>query len=548
MGELRQTSAVDANQFCLFLERRERERFFCCFGKMPAAPPNVDSIRKAVEGSRRSANQSVVMSLRGLELVADDEKYVQDESEMEIPPGVDTPWSFGSFIRYFGPGWLVCIAYVDPGNYQADIQSGAQTGYSQNWVILWTQLLSWYVQYMCVKLQHYTNTNLAEAMALQYPKYIRWLFWVIAEVSIILTDLPEVIGFAIAINLFNPSVPLFAGVLLSFLSTMVFLASLSKGSYFIELTACALVVIMSIVLFVEWDMSPTDSVAFAKGAFLPLLLMDASAIQSVIGIIGAVVMPHNLYLHSGALESRRAPNVEKYKRQAVWLGLWDPFIPILSTTVVNWAIAALAAIFVYGNANVEAGESLGIATFPRYLEIKGGRIMWGIALIAAAQSSCITTTYSGQFVMDGFLMIDLVNSSLAFLLPFALIPLTRLTTSKQYMGDKFVAGRIETWLIWAANLLCFGINFYTLVAPNGAYFGQYTSMTTVVGVQMNIIQDLVCAFYIVCCVYMAFAPVKGSPLQIRQEMGDPQIDTELAQSIDKKSTSVEMGSVTNPPQ
>merc|ERR1712149_28512 len=457
-----------------FGKERERERFFCCRGKMPAAPPNVDSIRKAVEGSRRSANQSVVMSLRGLELVADDEKYVQDESEMEIPPGVDTPWTFGSFIRYFGPGWLVCIAYVDPGNYQADIQSGAQTGYSQNWVILWTQLLSWYVQYMCVKLQHYTNTNLAEAMALQYPKYIRWLFWVIAEVSIILTDLPEVIGFAIAINLFNPSVPLFAGVLLSFLSTMVFLASLSKGSYFIELTACALVVIMSIVLFVEWDMSPTDSVAFAKGAFLPLLPMDASAIQSIIGIIGAVVMPHNLYLHSGALESRRAPNVEKYKRQAVWLGLWDPFIPILSTTVVNWAIAALAAIFVYGNPN--APDNLGIASFPKFLQVKGGTIMWGITLIAAAQSSCITTTYSGQFVMDGFLkinlpkwaraiitrcvavvpcvivaavlddkamelMIDVVNSSLAFLLPFALIPLTRLTTSKQYMGDKFVAKR-----------------------------------------------------------------------------------------------------------
>merc|ERR1712241_729217 len=505
---------------------RERERFFCCRGKMPAAPPNVDSIRKAVEGSRRSANQSVVMSLRGLELVADDEKYVQDESEMEIPPGVDTPWSFGSFIRYFGPGWLVCIAYVDPGNYQADIQSGAQTGYSQNWAILWTQLLSWYVQYMCVKLQHYTNTNLAEAMALQYPKYIRWLFWVIAEVSIILTDLPEVIGFAIAINLFNPSVPLFAGVLLSFLSTMVFL---------------------SIVLFVEWDMSPTDSVAFAKGAFLPLLPMDASAIQSIIGIIGAVVMPHNLYLHSGALESRRAPNVEKYKRQAVWLGLWDPFIPILSTTVVNWAIAALAAIFVYGNPN--APDNLGIASFPKYLQVKGGTIMWGIALIAAAQSSCITTTYSGQLVMDGFLkinlpkwaraiitrcvavvpcvavaagadsrametMINIVNSSLAFLLPFALIPLVRLTTSSQYMG-RFVSGKIEATLIWAATFLCFGINFYTLVAPGGDYFGQYTSMQTVVGVQMNIVQDIVCIFYTVTCVYMAFAPVRGSPLPMR---------------------------------
>jgi len=282
--------------------------------------------------------------------------------------------------------------------------------------------------------------------------------------------------------------------------------------------------------------------------------MDASAVQSIIGIIGAVVMPHNLYLHSGALESRRCPSVEKYKRQAVRLGLWDPFIPILSTTVVNWAIAALAAIYVFNNSAVGDDVNLGIASFPDYISLKGGKIMWGIALIAAAQSSCITTTYSGQFVMDGFLrinlprwarassrgalrwflawrspppltakamelMIDIVNSSLAFLLPFALIPLTKLTTSKQYMG-RFVSGRIESIIIWAANLLCFGINFYTLVAPDGAYFGQYTSKMNVLGVQMNIIQDLVCLFYIVTCVYMAFCPVRGSPLDIRTDEED----------------------------
>merc|ERR1711902_424099 len=287
------------------------------------------------------------------------------------------------------------------------------------------------------------------------------------------TDLPEVIGFAIAIHLFNPSVPLYAGVLLSFLTTMLFLATLHKGSYFIELTACALVVIMSIVLFVEWDMSPTNSEDFLKGAFLPILPMTPGAIQSIIQIIGAVVMPHNLYLHSGALETRRCPPVDAYKRQAVKLGLWDPFIPILSTTVVNWAIASLAAIYVYGK-NIPDADGLGIASFPKYLDVKGGTIMWGIALIAAAQSSCITTTYSGQFVMDGFLkinipkwsraiitrcvavvpcvavaagadskameqMINIVNSSLAFLLPFALIPLVRLTTSSQYMG-RFVSG------------------------------------------------------------------------------------------------------------
>merc|ERR1719343_480993 len=407
---------------------------------------------------------------------------------------------------------------------------------------------------MCVKLQHYTNTNLAEAMALQYPKYVRWMFWVIAEVSIILTDLPEVIGFAIAIHLFNPSVPLYAGVLLSFLTTMLFLATLHKGSYFIELTACALVVIMSIVLFVEWDMSPTNSEDFLKGAFLPILPMTPGAIQSIIQIIGAVVMPHNLYLHSGALETRRCPPVDAYKRQAVKLGLWDPFIPILSTTVVNWAIASLAAIYVYGK-NIPDADGLGIASFPKYLDVKGGTIMWGIALIAAAQSSCITTTYSGQFVMDGFLkinipkwsraiitrcvavvpcvavaaaftndtkaletMVDIVNSSLAFLLPFALIPLVKLTCSKQYMGEDYVAGKIETVVISLATLLCFGINFYTLVAPGGDYFGQYTSDMNIVGVQMNIVQDIVCIFYTACCVYMTFVPVRGSPLPIRKSL------------------------------
>merc|ERR1711933_405227 len=146
---------------------------------MPAAPPNVSSIRKAAEGSKRSAEALSLQRDNTLPIVSNRALEPEDESQYEIPPGVDTPWTFGSFIRYFGPGWLVCIAYVDPGNYQADIQSGATTGYTQNWVFLWTQLLSWYVQYMCVKLQHYTNKNLAQAMAMQYPKYVRWMFWVI---------------------------------------------------------------------------------------------------------------------------------------------------------------------------------------------------------------------------------------------------------------------------------------------------------------------------------------------------------------------------------
>merc|ERR1739847_78674 len=187
------------------------------------------------------------------------------------------------------------------------------------------------------------------------------------------------------------------------------------------------------------------------------------------------------YLHSGTLAAKRVPANKAVKKKVVMLGTLDPVLPLLITIVVQWAISVLAAIYVFDNPNVDV-DQLGIASFPQYLDIKGGTVMWAIALIAAAQSSCITTTYSGQFVMDGFLkinlpkwaraiiarcvavvpcvivaavlddtamelMIDVVNSSLAFLLPFALIPLTRLTTSKQYMGDKFKAGPIETWII-----------------------------------------------------------------------------------------------------
>merc|ERR1712176_188065 len=173
----------------------------------------------------------------------------------------------------------------------------------------------------------------------------------------------------------------------------------------------------------------------------------------------------------------------------------------------NWAIASLAAIFVYKNVAVPDPGALGIASFPDYLNIKGGKILWGVALIVAA-------------VLDSRAMeqmIDIVNSSLAFLLPFALVPLTRLTTSKQFMGDRFVSGWIEAIAIWVATFCCFGINFYTLVAPGGDYFGKYTSKPGASGVQMNIIQDILAAFYIARCVYMAFAPVKGAPLPISKD-------------------------------
>jgi len=521
---------------------------------MPAIPPVVIDSKRALEVTEREDISNVALSLRGIETTKKDPLGVQ---YVDPPSG-----SWWNYLKWFGPGWLVSIAYVDPGNYQAQLASGSTTGYTQNWVVLWTTLLSLYIQHMCVKLQHYTNSNLAEAMAGQYPRYVRYMFWAIAEFTVVITDLPEVIGFAVAINLINPGVPLYAGVILSFLTTLAFLSTLSRGTFIVEVICCALVLCMSIVLFVEWDMSPTNSTKFAKGAFLPLLPMDPSAIYSVIGIIGAVVMPHNLYLHSGTLAAKRVPANKAVKKKVVMLGTLDPVLPLLITIVVQWAISVLAAIYVFDNPNVDV-DQLGIASFPQYLDIKGGTVMWAIALIAAAQSSCITTTYSGQFVMDGFLnvrlplwlravctrifaiipcilvaafsgqrmmeqMIDAVNAALSFMLPFALIPLVKMTTSKRLMGD-FVAGPIETAIIWAATGVCFGVNLFVLVAPEGGFFGNYTGMMTIVGVQMNILQDFVVLFYVGVCVYMTFKPVHGKPLP----MTEGEHHEHLVESVDQ---------------
>jgi len=504
---------------------------------MPAIPPVVLDSKRALEVTESQNVSNVELSLRGIETKKNDPLGVQ---YVQPPSG-----SWWNYLKWFGPGWLVSIAYVDPGNYQAQLASGSTTGYTQNWVVIWTTLLSLYICHMCVKLQHYTNTNLAQAMAGQYPRYVRYLFWFIAEFTVVITDLPEVIGFAVAINLINPNVPLWAGVILSLLTTFAFLMTLSRGTFVVEVICCALVLIMSIVLFVEWDMSPTNSTLFLKGAFLPLLPMDPSAIYSVIGIIGAVVMPHNLYLQSGTLASKRVPSNKACKKKVVLLGTLDPVLPLLITIVVQWSIAVLAAIYVYEKPDIDV-DQLGIASFPQYLDVKGGTVLWAVALIAAAQSSCITTTYSGQFVMDGFLnvrlplwlravltrvfaiipcilvaafagtrlmeqMIDAVNAALSFMLPFALIPLVKLTTSKTVMGD-FVAGKIETCIIWAATLVCFGVNVFVLVAPEGGFFGNYTGMMTIVGVQMNILQDFVFLFYVATCAYMTFKPVVGKPL------------------------------------
>lgn len=415
-------------------------------------------------------------------------------------------------ISYFiGPGWLVSIAYVDPGNYQADIQAGATSGYSLLWVVLWTSLLSIYVQVLCVRLAYYGQVTLAEAIARDNKESktalgqsSRFVNWLIAEFSVVITDLPEVIGFAIACNIFF-GWPYYVGVVLSLLTTMLFLSVLHKGLRFLEYIIVFFVGVMSIALWVELGVVGVNGGDLVEGTLYGFIELSWSDLSSVTGILGAVVMPHNLYLHSASCMSRRVKREEDVVQHAVKWSSIEPAVPIVVSFFVNMALVSIAAQLIYMQVDYYTAEDVGITDFCTYfLNLDGGCILWGVALLAAGQSSAITTTFAGQYIMDGFLniqlslagraivtrlvaitpcvivsilfpnslniMVDYVNSSLSLLLPFAFTPLVKYNCSEAYMG-KYASKGVEKLVLYLFAILVWLINAVSLSSSSGGFFG-----------------------------------------------------------------------------
>mmetsp|Transcript_17509 Transcript_17509/g.25934 ORF Transcript_17509/g.25934 Transcript_17509/m.25934 type:complete len:530 (-) Transcript_17509:90-1679(-) len=438
-----------------------------------------------------------------------------DEAEEELidilvnDDNIVTAWTptgvwWRDFLFFVGPGFFISIAYVDPGNYQADIQAGASTRYYLLFCIWWTSVLSVYVQILCVRLAYYGQVTLAEAQARDSTSdRMRYLNWFIAEFSIIITDLPEVIGIGIAMNIFF-GWPYYAGVLLSLLTTMFFLATLNFGIRTLEIIVFMFVGIMSVSLFVEMSFVGVDGGELMAGWIYGFKDVTSKDVFSITGILGAIVMPHNIYLHSTCGMNRKVKRDVDTVKAAVKYGSYEPVLPILFSFFVNMAVVAIAAERVYGS--VEDADRVGLTDFCDYFKnVKGGCIMFGIALLAAGQSSAITTTFTGQYVMDGFLkiqlptslraivtrlvaitpcvivsvmfphklnlLVNLVNSSLAFLLPFAFTPLVKYNCSEEYMGQ-FAAGRTEKRILYSFCFLVYAINAVALSIPGGGLLGD----------------------------------------------------------------------------
>jgi manganese transport protein len=327
-----------------------------------------------------------------------------NSSLSEVNRSVTIPEKGSWFKRLFaflGPAYLVSVGYMDPGNWATDIAGGSKYGYQLIWVLLMSNLIALLLQSHSARLGIIRKLDLAQASRVTYPKWINLSLYTLAEIAIAATDLAEVIGFAIGLNLlFN--IPILWGVVISLLDTFIILALLNYGIRKIEAFILALVSIIAISFLIQLCIAKPE-VGSSISGFKPIL-PDSDALYIAIGIIGATVMPHNLYLHSALVQSRKIGEDPVSKKKAIRFNFIDSLIALNAAFFVNAAILILAGATFYKNELFEVAE---IQDAHKLLEpILGSSlspVLFAIALIAAGQSSTVTGTLAGQVVMEGYI-------------------------------------------------------------------------------------------------------------------------------------------------
>ncbi|MFG4000630.1 iron/manganese transporter [Flavobacterium aquidurense] len=308
---------------------------------------------------------------------------------------------FRKILAFLGPAYLVSVGYMDPGNWATDIAGGSQFGYSLLWVLLMSNLMALLLQSLSARLGIVTQRDLAQASRETYSKFINYILYFLAEIAIAACDLAEVLGMAIGINLLF-DIPLIEGVLITVLDTFLLLFLINKGIRKMEAFIIVLVAIIGFsfifeMIFAEPEL---DKVLYGLIPSMP----NSAALYIAIGIIGATVMPHNLYLHSSLVQTRKFDRTPAGIKQALKYNLIDSTIALNLAFFVNAAILILAAATFYKNGMFEVAE---IQDAHQFLEpllgTKWAPILFAVALIAAGQSSTVTGTLAGQIVMEGYL-------------------------------------------------------------------------------------------------------------------------------------------------
>ncbi|RYY45810.1 MAG: iron/manganese transporter [Chitinophagaceae bacterium] len=331
----------------------------------------------------------------------------QHASLSEVHASVDVIAKEGKWKKLFsflGPAYLVSVGYMDPGNWATDLAGGSKFGYTLIWVLLMSNLMALLLQSLSSRLGIVRGLDLAQANRATYPKPVNFILYVLAEVAIAATDLAEVLGMAIGIQLLT-GMPLIWGVSITVLDTFLLLYLQKLGMRKMEAFIITLVAIIAISFLIQIVLAKPEASEVVKG-FIPSLPND-EALYIAIGIIGATVMPHNLYLHSALVQTRKIEKTDKGIRQALKFNFIDTSIALNIAFLVNAAILILAAavFFKTGNSHVaEIKEAHRL--LPGFLG-NTAPILFALALIAAGQSSTVTGTLAGQIVMEGYLSLRL---------------------------------------------------------------------------------------------------------------------------------------------
>ena len=309
--------------------------------------------------------------------------------------------TFKKILAFFGPAYLISVGYMDPGNWATDLAGGSQFGYTLLWVLLMSNLMALLLQSLSARLGIVTQRDLAQASRETYSKFINYILYFLAEIAIAACDLAEVLGMAIGINLLF-GIPLIYGVIITVLDTFLLLFLINKGIKKMEAFIIALVAIIGVSFIFEMIFAQPEAASIIKG-LIPRLPNEA-ALYIAIGIIGATVMPHNLYLHSSLVQTRKFDRSPAGIKQALKYNFIDSTIALNLAFFVNAAILILAAATFHKNGLFEVAEIQdAYKLLSPMLGNKWAPILFAVALIAAGQSSTITGTLAGQIIMEGYL-------------------------------------------------------------------------------------------------------------------------------------------------
>ncbi len=402
-----------------------------------------------------------------------------------VPQGVG--W-LRRLLAFVGPGYMVSVGYMDPGNWATDIAGGASFGYTLLFVIMLSNLMAILLQSLAARLGIATGRDLAQACRDHYPAPVNLVLYAACEIAIVACDLAEVIGTAIALNLLF-GIPLIAGALIAALDAFLLLALMNRGFRFLEAMVVTLIVVIFGCFAAQIVAAAPPVALLLKNLVVPSpeIVINPAMLYVAIGIIGATVMPHNLYLHSAIVQTRAFPESEEGKRDAIKWATTDSTVALMLALFVNAAILIISAVAFHDSGHrdvADIGEAFRLLS--PLLGLGVASILFAVALLASGINSTVTATLAGQIVMEGFLrlrlppwmrrlltrgiaiipvvavtafygergtgkLLVLSQVILSMQLPFAVIPLVQFVSDRRKMGSLVISRPLAVlaWIIAA---------------------------------------------------------------------------------------------------